>query len=296
MVMQHEFRKDYFTDIWVLYAPAKQYSPSKLKIVSDKDCYLCGKEKVIDNPYPCVHPSKFKIEGKGSLYTTATGHGYDEIIIITPEHGVAFHDLSVDDIVDVFRMFIDRQNVLKRRERIEHVLFLLNNGPLVSNVNHAHVNVVAFPKVPADLARELNGYDKYFKKNRECVFCKIIHDENKKSRFIKGNSEFVSIAPYASRYPFEFWILPKKHVKRLSDLNDQSLFYLSEMLKSLLVKLNKRVPEISYSIVVHEAPTAQEMRDFHMHVEVHPVMINTYNVDGTYVNHVFPEKAADVLR
>jgi len=56
------------------------------------------------------------------------------------------------------------------------------------------------------------GAKTYFHYKDRCVFCDIIRQElQQKHRLIAENKSFLSIAPFASRFPFETWILPKTH-------------------------------------------------------------------------------------
>ena len=51
------------------------------------------------------------------------------------------------------------------------------------------------------------------------MFCDIIRQEMDESvRVVAENEGFLTLAPYAPRFPFETWILPKKHESAFEEL------------------------------------------------------------------------------
>ena len=48
---------------------------------------------------------------------------------------------------------------------------------------------------------------------------------------IAESADFVAIAPYAPRFPFETWLLPKRHRSRFEDTTPGEFASLARMLK-----------------------------------------------------------------
>ena len=60
------------------------------------------------------------------------------------------------------------------------------------------------------MTQELEGAKQYFLYKERCVFCDIIRQEmDSGTRVVAENENFLTLAPYAPRFPFETWILPK---------------------------------------------------------------------------------------
>jgi len=52
----------------------------------------------------------------------------------------------------------------------------------------------------------------YYIYKERCVFCDAIRQETDSGiRVVAENEDFLTLAPYAPRFPFETWLLPKRH-------------------------------------------------------------------------------------
>lgn len=83
-------------------------------------------------------------------------------------------------------------------------------------MSHSHSQIMALPVVPPTVSSRLDGTKDYFVETGKCCLC-----EAKAKHFvIDESSHFVSVAPYASTYPFEVWIVPKYHSSHFHHLDD----------------------------------------------------------------------------
>ena len=135
------------------------------------------------------------------------------------------------------------------------------------------------------------------------MFCDIIRQEVKDgTRVIAESADFVAIAPYAPRFPFETWLLPKRHRSRFEDATPGEFASLARMLKDILQRMNATLLTPPYNLIVHSAPLHEERgrNDFyHWHVEVMPKLTRVAGFEwgtGFYINPTGPEEAAEVLR
>jgi len=111
---------------------------------------------------------------------------------------------------------------------------------------------------------------------------------------ISAHKTFVAFTPYASRFNFEVWIFPKKHVINLNELNDKELLDLAIILKKIVVKL-KRL-NASYNFFFHYAPKGE---DLHFHIEITPrfaIWAGFEFSSNAVINSVSPEDAAKFYR
>jgi UDPglucose--hexose-1-phosphate uridylyltransferase len=148
---------------------------------------------------------------------------------------------------------------------------------------------------------EIDGARRHFEAKERCVFCDIIRQEVAVGRrVIHENADIVALAPYAARFPFETWILPRSHGARYEDASRQQFESLARMLKTLLARINRALESPSYNMIIHSAPFSEETREFyHWHIELIPKLTRTAGFEwgtGFYINPTAPEEAAQVLR
>ena len=133
------------------------------------------------------------------------------------------------------------------------------------------------------------------------MFCDIIRQEvSAGRRVIHENADIVALAPYAPRFPFETWLLPRSHGARFEDASRQQYESLARMLKTVLQRFDKTLESPAYNMIIHSSPFTEETSDFyHWHVELIPKLTRTAGFEwgtGFYINPTSPEEAAQVLR
>jgi len=115
--------------------------------------------------------------------------------------------------------------------------------------------------------------------------------EKKSKRKCFENKTMVAIAPYASKYNFEVWIFPKRHVNNITDLNETETKDLAEIMHKILIKLRKL--NVSYNHYLQYAPNSNK---FHFHIEVCPRIATWagFELSSAFIiNSVTPEDAAE---
>ncbi len=250
-----------------------------------------------------------RIEGNVSqthlgMFTHMEGIGAHEVIIEAPQHDTDVALLSHDHVAAIVRTYLQRYLDLDRDQRFCFtLLFRKHDHRPPEWVSHPHSQLLAFPVVPHQIAEELQNADTYFSKEAMCAYCDLISQELLDgSRSVYQNEQFLAIAPFASRFPFEMWILPKTHMASFGSVNDDAVPSLSDALKSTLAKLSSCLDDPPYDLFVHSAPYGEpgsSAYSFHWHVEILPRPNRTRRIDrgcGIFTNSVLPEKAARTLR
>ena len=70
--------------------------------------------------------------------------------------------------------------------------------------------------MPIQVLEEIDGCKRHYDIKERCIFCDIIRQEMQtRTRIVLETPLFVALAPYAPRFPFETWIMPKKHVSAI---------------------------------------------------------------------------------
>jgi len=128
-----------------------------------------------------------------------------------------------------------------------------------------------------------------------------VHEDLRDARrVIQENADVVALAPYAPRFAFETWLLPKRHSSRFEDASRGEYSSLARMVKEMLQRMNQTLLSPPYNLIVHSSPLQDNANEFyHWHVEIMPKLTRVAGFEwgtGFYINPTGPEEAADVLR
>ena len=115
------------------------------------------------------------------------------------------------------------------------------------------------------------------------------------------NERFGALEPFAPRFPFETWILPRRHDDSYQQLSDADEFRdLAMILKDTLQRLNRALDRPPYNFVIHTAPVGDgALEYYHWHLEIMPKLTKVAGFEwgtGFYINPTPPEDAARCLR
>jgi len=148
---------------------------------------------------------------------------------------------------------------------------------------------------------EIEGSKAHYSFKERCVYCDIIRQElDSKARIIDENPDFVVIAPYAPRFPFETWLLPKTHDSCFEDAQKREYQNLSRIIKSALLRIDQVLDHPPYNLVIHTSPITETLNDFyHWHIEIMPKLSKVAGFEwgtGFYINPMPPEESARLLR
>jgi UDPglucose--hexose-1-phosphate uridylyltransferase len=203
----------------------------------------------------------------------------------------------VGAIREVIDMYCARIDDISKIDGIAYVLVFKNHGEEAgTSLSHEHSQLIALPQVPTLVEEELCAYKKYYDRTKKCIFCDIMTMEMNSERKIFENDKFVCFAPFASRFPFESWLLPKRHAGNITDLTDEEKNSLAESLKKVLTALSKMLKNPPYNYYLHIAPARE---DFHFHIEICPRVTKLAGFElgsDIIINTMPPERAAAEFR
>jgi UDPglucose--hexose-1-phosphate uridylyltransferase len=258
--------------------------------------------RVIPNKFPALQvEGDLGREGVG-LYDRMNGLGAHEVIIETPNHSQTLGDLQAKHIEDVLWAYRDRIVDLKRDLRFRYILVFKNHGMSAgATLDHSHSQLIALPIVPITVLAELDGCRAHFEQKERCIYCDIIRqDLTEGHRVVAENPEFVVVTPFAPRFPFEMWILPKRHAARFEESQKAQYELLAPILSEALRRMDRVLNKPSYNFILHTLPLQEKNEDaYHWHFEIIPKLTNVAGFEwgtGFYINPVAPEESAKVLR
>lgn len=258
--------------------------------------------RVVPNRNPVL-----RIEGRmdvhsDGLFESRGGLGAHEVIIETPIHDQPLHSLDPDHLWRVLWAWRTRIQDLKRDSRFASLVVFKNHGRSSgARVDHSHSQLVAYPVIPPAVADRLRGSTRHASVSGGCVFCDLNAQELKDGRrVISDHDAILAIAPYASRVPFETWLMPREHSPRFEEATDATLHALGLTFKSVMARIDWALERPAYNCVLHTAPLSGEAdAGFHWHLEIIPRVTRFSGLEwgsGVHRNPVAPEEAAAVLR
>jgi UDPglucose--hexose-1-phosphate uridylyltransferase len=258
--------------------------------------------RVVPNKFPALGIEGTISRQAEGMFDKMNGVGAHEVIIESPEHNATLASLPEKRIEDVLWAFRDRIVDLRQDKRFKYILLFKNHGEAAgASLEHPHAQLIALPILPKHVVEELEGAKQYYMYKERCVFCDIVRQELEDPvRVIAENDDFVTLAPYAPRFPFETWILPKRHESSYENSSSHIFENLAKSIKQLLMKADLVLDRPAYNLVVHSSPIQDPFNEhYHWHIEFMPKLTKTAGFEwgtGFYINPTPPEEAARFLR
>jgi len=331
-----EFRYDVASKDWVLIASARGKRPGAFKLKKRKiiktpksKCPFCHIETqkkpvlifsnnkkiplsdkipknwttiVIPNKYPAVSPlKKLKEYSEGKLYKKISATGFHELVI-THDHDKQIPQFNINEIKELIDAYQSRYLSLKDEEFVNHISIFHNHGAEAgASMVHPHSQIITTPLVDSDLNNALETSQKYFSKNKKCLYCEMIKlERKKKKRIVFENKHFLVLCPFASKSAFQMIITPKKHLSHFEDIAEEEKVSLAQAFKIAFSKFYKVLSDPAYNFYLHTAPcNGKKHKYYHWHWTILPKTATMAGFEiGTRmeISSIEPEKSAQILR
>jgi len=259
--------------------------------------------RVVPNKFPAL-----QIEGdldrRGlGMYDMSNGIGAHEVLIESPYHNKDISDLLYQEVENIISMSCTRAKDLIKDKRLKYIMLFRNYGQAAgASLEHPHTQIVALPMVPKNVMEEIKGAQNYFGYRERCIFCDIIRQEiQEKERVILENKYFLSFCPFVSRFPFEVWIIPKKHNAYFCHMPAEEIPALAAILKDTITRMKKVFVNLSYNFIIHSSPINGDggVEYYHWHIEFMPKLTRVAGFEwgtGFYIDPTPPELAVEYLK
>lgn len=324
-----QFRQDITTRDWVIIATERAKRPDQFKKekkaeyvpAHNPDCPFCTgnenktppdvftikdgdkwKVRVFPNKFAAVVPDGETVREKKGIFRCMRGVGVAEVIVESPCHNVTIGQITDADAENILLAYQERTLVLARDPRLELITLFRNYGTAAgASLQHPHSQLIATPVVPVSVRTKLDVAQSYHDDAGSCVFCDMLREElEEKERIVKETEHFVVFEPFASRSPFETWIIPKRHQAGFSAIKPEEIKDLAAALNNTLEKILHLLSNPDYNYILHSAPVDQTYADFyHWHIQILPRLTTAAGFElgsGMYINVALPEEAARYLR
>ncbi len=338
-----ELRKDPLFDRWVIIAPERDRSPHGARdrapsSAQDRPCPFCpGHEHLTPPPitvrrdgpngpwsvrsFPHREPA-LRVEGDLEpqalgLLERLRGLGAHEVVVETPIHDAGWADLSAGQLAQVILLWQERQRDLYRDGRLEHVMIYKLHDPQGrvggwrDAVHHAHSHVVGLPVTPRHLQGRIDRSIEHQRRTRRCLVCDLLEQTMREGdRVVAADEHAVVLAPWASRFPFELRVVPRRHRHAFADASRAELHSVAELLVDTCARLRTALDDPPFDLTLHTAPNPRPLRPhtfsadalplaWHWHIDLVPRILphdGSADATGLHVNPTPPEVAAEYLR
>lgn len=331
-----ELRQDPTTKDWVIIATERakrphQFAPAEVEEelpAFDKTCPFCpGNEeqtppetlrisapksddsalwllRSVPNKFAALSLGRGTITRRisGELFLSLDGLGVHEVIVECTSHNAHLCQMEVSAVERVLSAYRARYNALKANPFIRFIIIFRNHGVRAgTSLQHPHSQLVGTPVAPPYIRRKFQVATSYYDDMGRCLYCHVFHDEmDGGDRMVLETDNFVVFHPYASRYPFETWIAPKKHSSSFGLLTDAQLPELAWVVKNYLQKMHVLLKAPHYNMMVNTSPVDHEENSYYdWHIIIIPrlTMIAGFEIGTSiYINTALPEETARFMR
>ncbi len=326
-----EIRKDPIVDRWVIFSKERaarpQDFPDQATVPPLGPCDFCeGREsctptesfairdpgslangpgwrvRVVLNKYPALQGGPFQELDSQGLYTSLAGEGVHEVIIESPRHVVRLAEMADKEIAEVFSVYRDRLAALRTDPRIRFGALFKNVGrDAGASLEHVHSQLLGLPFVPPAIQEMWDKSQSFYRRTGESVWSRLIAEEIATGhRVVHATPGFLVICPYASRFSFETWILPRRPNASFDAIDRRDLRELALLVRDVTGRIEIATQGDSYNILFQSAPfdtTPDE--HYQWHIEILPRKARTAGFEwgtGCFINSTLPEEAARTLR
>lgn len=321
-----ELRKDPITRSWVViadddgphpvvalcpYCPGNEPSAS-LPILSVPLDGRHGGIRVFPHPHPL-----YRIEGEterraDGIYDRMRTIGAHEVIVESPDHDSNLSDRPEAEISSLLECWALRIEDLKKDSRFKYITVFKNVGEVAGQeIRHPHSELTATTFIPRRILYELRSSQEYFQMKERCVLCDICRQEEQQGlRVVDISRNYLAVCPFASRVPYELWILPRYHHSNFETdlLRHRDRSELAGLLRRSLARLEQVTD--AYHLVLHTSPNTNSRpeineywttieNDYHWHIEILPITekrTKSYSIKEVYCCTLPPERAAARLK
>jgi len=257
--------------------------------------------RVMPNKFPALEIYGDLNKAGVGIFDMMNGIGAHEVIVETPDHMLSLSTMSLKALEDVLWAYYLRLTDLRKDRRFKYVLIFKNEGDAAgASLEHSHTQIIALPIIPMLVKEETDSAKHYYGLKERCIFCDVIHQEiESQKRIIYENSQYVALAPFAPRAPFETWILPKRHESNFQPPN-KNFSSLAYILQVILKQMDKILEVPPYNFVIHTSPFQDEINEYyHWHIEILPKLTKIAGFEwgsGFFINPTPPEESAKFMR
>ncbi|HET9681764.1 MAG TPA: hypothetical protein VFP19_06975, partial [Candidatus Limnocylindrales bacterium] len=308
-----ELRKDPITGWWVATVVDRDYDRRRFAMPAEAiddggDCQNCRLPEGDGVRLRTLKDYAFHVVGTEEegreldrgvaqvAMTSARAAGSWRTIVAPPREHRALPQAgaAVEDMITIARGAIADA---RTAAQTEYVQVVQNWGAQAgARTNHLCLDLYDLPQIPHRVGEELGGAARYVIREGECPWCRLVRDESRlRERLVWEDGSSVAFAPWASRSPFEIWIVPRRHEADFGRIPASEVSATAAALRHVIGQVGRSLDGPPYNLVLHTAPLRERVdATFHWHWELHPRLRAIAGLElgtGLPVNPVAPEDA-----
>ena len=332
-----EIRRDRLHSQYVLIAPERMRRPDTLAAPAKstlKTCPFCEgnegmtppevyavrvneenarnwKVRVVPNLYKAVQIELEDYSKLSGMFESVSGVGAHEIVIDTPSHDIRMADLDTVEIRDWLSTIAARIADLRQDSRLIHTSIFKNQGENAgATQQHPHTQIIALPITPSNELNLLERHMQYYRRHGRSKVEDILENERlAEVRIISERGDFTAYCPYASAFPFEVIIAPRRALTNLDELNRDDMASLADLMKEVFARLDNQLGNFDFNVAFRLAPLNANFENapyfphvkqfFRFTIRIIPRIYRLGGFElstGMIINTVEPEEAATLLR
>ncbi len=288
----HNFKKLHITSTPSEFCPfcLENESMTPKEVFSTPDKRI----RIVPNKYPFISKND------------PTHYGIHDVLIDTANHDERLYKFKDEHITEVIKAIRHRVDILQKDENVVYVQVFKNDGiDAGASQSHSHWQIAALSVLPPKYSVIKNVLEKYYKENNKCYFCHL--KETLGEQIIDENEHFISYVPTDAKFPYEMYIIPKKHISNITEFNDSEISSAGKLIRNCVKRLASIYEGISYNICFFGSPKPNALKNpsdnfkdyMHFHIQIIPRIGHMAGFEfstGCYINSVMPERAAKTLK
>jgi UDPglucose--hexose-1-phosphate uridylyltransferase len=262
--------------------------------------------RVFENLYPALTAGEeqdwaFDLDAPWP-YSGTTGFGVHEVIVETPRHDEGMADYEPEHAALLVDAIADRVRAWRDDGRFASVVLFRNYGRAAgASLSHAHTQLMALPRVPAAIVRELGNFSQEAGEREGCVLCAAVTADDAGGRIVFDDGITVVHSPWAAPVPYAMRIAPRRCAPTLADVTPDERASFGHALIAAARSIRGVFGDLAFNVVIHDAPYSAQHAGlpFHWHADVIPRAGAQAAFEwgsGVYLNVVDPDVAAVGLR
>jgi UDPglucose--hexose-1-phosphate uridylyltransferase len=323
-----EMRQDPTTKEWVIIARERRKRPSDFlsqvprpeKPAFVLSCPFCPGNESMTPPailsYPDLNKGPWQVRVFSNMFPAVTtggstsrhlergcflsmeGIGYHEVTVETPSHNRPMALMSDEEVALVLRAYRQRYSDIAQDPSVKSIIIFENHGPAAgTSLEHPHSQLVAMGIVPRHMRMQYDVATMYYDDNGSCLYADLaVRELDAGTRIIMATDSFVVFHPFASRRPFETWIMPRENQASFGQVSMEDIRNLAPVLRTTLLKLYRGLDNPDFNLVIDSAPVGEERADFYRwHIRIIPRITEAAGFEigsGVYINTALPEETA----
>jgi UDPglucose--hexose-1-phosphate uridylyltransferase len=313
-----ELRKDAITGWWVATIIDRTFARERFALhaaqIEDRgDCFNCRlppgdgiRLRTLKDFAFTVAGTEEEARARASVaqvtISDARAAGSWRTVVAPPEEHRPLHAVGNATIEALLARCRDEITAARRADQTQHLQIVQNWGAQAgARTNHLCFDLYDLPQIPHRVAEELGGAARFLIREGECPYCRLVREEVRRpDHLLHADDHAVAFAPYASRSPFEVWVVPRQHDADFARATDRDIAATAEALRQVLARLAASLDGPPYNLVLHTAPLKEQVdATYHWHWEIHPRLREIAGLElgtGLPVNPVSPEDAVEELR